>query len=137
MLFGRSLCKVFLEAHWSATTLWLRFNGICISFTLKHIANSLFFFLNVIKFHYTHGITKSVVDFLLLVSKLINDSEVCFKIRVLTLSYEIIDDRCLLLAIAVNTPISLFECNKTPRNVVIEHDMAEVVKVNTLATTIT
>ena len=137
MLFGRSLCKVFFESHWSATTLWFWFNGISICFALKHIANSLFFFLNIIKFHYTHGISQSVVDFLLLISKFIDNSKVCFKIRVLTLSYEIVDDGCLLLSIAVNTSISLFECNKTPRNVVIEHDMAEVVKVDTLATTIT
>ena len=137
MLFSRSLCKILLESHRSATTLWLRFNGISICFALKHITNSLFFFLNIIKFHHTHGITKCVVNFLLLVAKLIDDSEVCFQIGTFTLSYEIVDDRCLLLSIAVNTSISLFECNKTPRNVVIEHDMAEVVQVDPLTTTIT
>ena len=74
--------------------------------------------------------------FLFLVTQLVNDTEVCLEVRAITLCYKVVDDRSLLLSVSVNTSVSLLQCNETPWNIVVEHDVAEVMKVDTLATTI-
>ena len=129
---SRSLGNILLEAHWTATTLWLGFEYISVGLTLKHITDSLFLFLHIVQFHYTHGIAKSIVNLLLFITKFINDTEVSLQILTITFGHKIIDNRCLLLSITINTSITLFKSDETPRNVIVEHDVTEVVKVYAL-----
>ena len=71
---------------------------------------------------------------LLFVAQLINDTEISTEVFVLSLSYKIVDNRRLFLSITVYTSITLFKGDKTPRNIIVEHDMTEIMQVDSLRT---
>ena len=71
------------------------------------------------------------MDFLLLVFQFFDDGEIIADVRVLRLSHKVVDVGLVLLSVAVNTTVALFEGNQAPGNVVVEHDVAEVVQSRT------
>ena len=71
---------------------------------------------------------------LLLVLQLVEDAEVGTQVFVLSLGYKIIYNGGLLLTISVDTTIALLQGDKAPGDIIVEHDMAEVVQVHALRT---
>ena len=125
-----------LESSTLAATRSCLFHDLSIS-GHQGITDCFLFILSFVEFHHTHGIAKGVMHFLFLMKQLINNSEVRTKPFIVGLIHQVIDNGALLLTIAVDTTITLLQSNQTPRYVIVEHDVAIVMKVDTLWTTIT
>ena len=122
MLFSRSSCNHVWTFESTTPTATCRLQEVFIALT-QGICNLIFLLFAVVQLHDAHGIAKNIMHLLLFL-----------KIFFLTICHKVVDDRSLLLTIAVDTAITLFEGDKTPRYVIVEHCVTEVVQIDTLRT---
>ena len=89
-------------------------------------------FLCAIQIHDAEGIAQGLVYFLFLIYQFLENSHVATNTVACTLGYQIIDVWSLFLTIAVDASVSLFQGNQTPRNIVVEHQVAVIMQIDTL-----
>ena len=133
MLFSRSSCNHVWTFESTTPTATCRLQEVFIALT-QGICNLIFLLFAVVQLHDAHGIAKNIMHLLLFLKKLVENAKICTQIFFLTICHKVVDDRSFLLTIAVDTAITLFEGDKTPRYVIVEHCVTEVVQIDTLRT---
>ena len=93
--------------------------------------------VDIIDLHHATSIAQGVIHFVFLGPEFLQDVQVIANVLVLRVRYQIVDIRSASLAIAVNTTVSLFQCDERPGEIVIEHPVTVVVQVHALGASIT
>ena len=133
MLFGWSGSNNIRTFKSTASTTTCGLQEFLIALT-QGFCHLIFLLFAVVQLHDAHGIAKNIMHLLLFLKKLVENAKIGTQIFFLTICHKVVDDRSLLLTIAVDTAITLFEGDKTPRYVVIEHCVTEVMQIDTLRT---
>ena len=91
----------------------------------------------IIKMEHLRCISQGTIHLVLFFLQTVEDTEVGTDVRIVTTEHQIMNVWHTRLLVTVNATIALFKCNQTPRDVVIEHSVTIIVKVDTLRTCIT
>ena len=89
--------------------------------------------VGIVDFHHAARIAQRFVDLLFLVPQLAQNAHVVFDMRIRGVGNHIVDIWRLGLSVTVNAAITLLKGNERPRQVVVEHTVAVIVKVDSLA----